>query len=45
MVKKIKEYFKLKKLYRDSKKVIIINAAETIAELSKVLKEMASGKE
>lgn len=45
MVKKIKEYFKLKKLYRDSKKVIIINAAETIAELSKVLKEMTSGKE
>ncbi len=36
MFKPILEYFKLKKLYRDSKKVLMVNAAETISSIKNI---------
>lgn len=37
MVKKIKEYLELKKLYRNSKKVLVINSAETIISIKNIV--------
>lgn len=37
MLGNIKRYFKLKKLYKDSKKVLVINAAETITSIKNVI--------
>lgn len=36
MFKAIREYFKLRKLYKDSKKVLMVNAAETISSLKNI---------
>ncbi len=36
MFKPIMEYFKLKKLYKDSKKVLMVNAAETISSIKNI---------
>ena len=37
MIKKIKEYLKLRKLYRNSKKVLVINSAETMISLKNIV--------
>lgn len=37
MLKKIKEYLTLRKLYHDSKKVLVINAAESIASFKNIV--------
>lgn len=36
MFKAIIEYFKLKKLYKDSKKVLMVNAAEVISSIKNI---------
>jgi hypothetical protein len=36
MFKTIIEYFKLKKLYKDSKKVLMVNAAEVISSIKNI---------
>lgn len=36
MFKAIREYFKLRKLYKNSKKVLMVNAAETISSLKNI---------
>lgn len=36
MFKTIMEYFKLRKLYKDSKKVLMVNAAEVIASIKNI---------
>lgn len=36
MFKAIREYFKLRKLYEDSKKVLMVNAAEVIASIKNI---------
>lgn len=36
MFKAIREYFKLRKLYKDSKKVLMVNAAEVIASIKNI---------
>lgn len=37
MLKKIKEYLELKKLYRNSKKVLVINSAETMISIKNIV--------
>jgi len=37
MVKKFKEYLELKKLYRNAKKVLVINSAETIIFIKNIV--------
>ena len=37
MIKKIKEYFEIRKLYRDSKKVLVINGAATITSVKNIV--------
>ncbi len=37
MVKRIREYFKLRKLYKDSKKILVINAASAITEIKEIV--------
>lgn len=37
MVKKIKEYLELKKLYKNSKKVLVINSAETMISIKNIV--------
>lgn len=37
MIKKIRDYWELKKLYRNSKKVIVINSAETIISIRNIV--------
>ncbi len=37
MVKKLKEYLELKRLYRNAKKVLIINSAETIISIKNII--------
>lgn len=36
MLKSIMEYFKLKKLYGDSKKVLMVNAAEMVSSIKNI---------
>lgn len=36
MFKSMMEYFKLKKLYKDSKKVFMVNAAEVISSIKNI---------
>lgn len=36
MFKAIRGYFKLRKLYKDSKKVLMVNAAEVIASIKNI---------
>lgn len=40
MIKKIKEYFEIRKLYRDSKKVLIINGASSIIMLNEIIEKI-----
>ncbi len=37
MVKKLKEYLELKRLYRNAKKVLVINSAETIISIKNII--------
>lgn len=39
MIKKIREYFELRKLYNESKKILVINAASAITDI-KTITEM-----
>lgn len=39
MIKKIREYFELRKLYNESKKILVINAASAITDI-KAITEM-----
>ena len=42
MFKRIKEYFELRKLYNDSKKVLVINAASTITSIKNIVEKIES---
>lgn len=42
MFKKIKEYFEIRKLYRDSKKVLVINGAATITSVKNIVDKVES---
>lgn len=40
MIKKIKEYFELRALYKKSKKVLVINAASTITSIKNIVEHI-----